>query len=160
METEQKGITKFILENWLNEVVERCDYFLSEINKGFSIDNNFNKKRMFDEHYTLTATVMSIRFAKQLVNHVQKDLKEQLESFINATQDAVDVRDMREHSDEYFLGKGRKKDQFFKGSGDGIKCDMSSSIKNEHGYMLGNLIAMESIRDECQKLLQNVREHV
>ena len=61
---------------------------------------------------------------------------------------------MREHSDEYFLEKGRKQDQFFKGSGGGIQCDMSSSIRNEQGYLLGNLIAMESIRDECQKLLQ------
>jgi hypothetical protein len=156
MEAEQKETTKFFLENWLNEAIERCDNFLCNVNKPFSIDDNFHKKRMFEEHYTLTATVMSIRFAKQLVNHAQKGLKEHLESFIIATQDAVDVRDMREHSDEYFLGKGRKKDQFFKGSGGGIQCDMSSSIQNEQGYLLGNLIAMESIRDECQKLLQHV----
>ena len=156
METEQKETTKFFLKNWLNEAIERCDSFLYNVNKPFSIDNNFHKKRMFEEHYTLTATVMSIRFAKQLVNHAQKGLKEDLKSFIIATQDAVDVRDMREHSDEYFLGKGRKKDQFFKGSGGGIQCDMSSSIHNERGYLFGNLIAMESIRDECKKLLQQI----
>jgi hypothetical protein len=66
---------------------------------------------------------------------------------------------MREHSDEYFLGKGRKKDEFFKGSGQGIQCDMSSSIQNQNGYMLGNLIAMETVRDECHTLLQFVREN-
>ncbi|QOP41105.1 hypothetical protein [Sulfurimonas marina] len=158
MKIEQKETAKFFLENWLNEAVERCENFLYNINKPLSIDNSFHKKRMFEEHYTLTATLMSIRFAKQLVNHAQKDFKVQLEAFIHATQDAVDVRDMREHSDEYFLGKGKKKEEFFKGSGRGILCDMSSSIQNEQGYMLGNLIAMESIHNECQKLLQYVRK--
>lgn len=44
------------------------------------------------------------------------------------------VRDMREHSDEYFIGKGKLQDEFVKQDENGI-CDMSSSIRNENGYM-------------------------
>lgn len=159
MNTEQKETTAFFLQNWLNEAVCRCNAFLHNVNKPFSLHNSFDQTRMFEEHYVLTATVMSVRFARQLVNHATKDLRDKLQKFIDATRDAVDVRNMREHSDEYFLGKGRKKDEFFKGSGQGIECDMSSSIQNEHGYMLGNLIAMELVRDECQNLLSCLQKN-
>lgn len=159
MDAEQKDITRFFLDSWLDEAVHRCDSFLNSVNKPFSFEDNFHRRRMFEEHYALTATVMGVRFAKQLVHHAPRQLKERLESFIGATQDAVDVRDMREHSDEYFLGKGRKKGEFFKGSGQGIQCDMSSSIQNQNGYMLGNLIAMETVRRECHALLQYLREN-
>lgn len=157
MNAEQRKTTEFFLESWLNEAVNRCNAFLHNVSKPH---NNFYKTRMFEEHYILTATVMSVRFARQLVNHASKDLKNELQQFIEATRDAVDVRDMREHSDEYFLGKGRKKGEFYKGSKKGIQCDMSSSINNERGYMLGNLIAMELIREECQNLLSHIRENI
>ena len=159
MDAEQKETTEFFLESWLNEAVGRSSSFLDKVNRPFSLHDSFHQTRMFEEHYVLTATVMSVRFARQLVNHAAKDLKCQLQKFIDATKDAVDVRDMREHSDEYFLGKGRKKDEFFKGSGKGIECDMSSSIQNEHGYMLGNLIALELVRDECQSLLSFIQRN-
>ena len=159
MDAEQKETTEFFLECWLNEAVGRCNSFLSNVNKPFSQDDSFHQTLMFEEHYVLTATVMSVRFARQLVNHTSKDLKDQLQKFIDTTRDAVDVRNMREHSDEYFLGKGRKKDEFFKGSVKGIECDMSSSIQNEDGYMLGNLIALEIVRDECQNLLSFIQQN-
>ncbi|UTA80934.1 hypothetical protein J4377_05500 [Halomonas sp. XH26] len=159
MDAVQKDTTQFFLDSWLAEAVHRCSSFLHSANKPFSFDDDFHRRRMFEEHYALTATVMGVRFAKQLVHHTPKELKESLESFIIATQDAVDVRDMREHSDEYFLGRGRKKEEFFKGSGQGVQCDMSSSVQNENGYMLGNLIAMETVRDECQALLQYIRDN-
>jgi len=159
MNADQKETTEFFLESWLNEAVGRCNSFLNNVNRPFSLHDSFHQTRMFEEHYILTATVMSVRFARQLVNHAAKDLKDQLQKFIDATRDAVDVRDMREHADEYFLGKGRKKEEFFKGSGQGIECDMSSSIQNEHGYMLGNLIALELVRDECQSLLSFIQKN-
>lgn len=160
MDAEQRETAEFFLESWLNEAVERCDVFLHNVNTPLSVHDSFHRTRMFEEHYVLTATVMSVRFARQLVNHARKGFKEKLQRFIDATRDAVDVRDMREHSDEYFLGRGQKKEQFFKGSSQGVQCDMSSSIKNEHGYMLGNLIAMESVREECHELLSHVQKNV
>ena len=159
MEQEKKEITIFFLDSWLNEAITRCDNFLENISKPVSFENTFHKRLMFDEHYVLTATVMSRRYASQLVHHAPKGLKGSIEEFIEKTKDAVDVRDMREHSDEYFLGKGRKQDDFFKGSGNNIQCDMSSSIRDERGYMLGNLIAMEFVHQECTKLLQTLRQH-
>jgi hypothetical protein len=159
MDAESRETTMFFLESWLTEAIDGCQNFLQNINKPFSFEDTFHKRIMFDEHYVLTATVMSIRFSKQLVHHASKDIKQTLTTFINATKDAVDVRDMREHSDEYFLGKGRKKDEFFKGSSDNIQCDMSSSIQNECGYMLGNLIAMEKIQSECIKLLSSLTKN-
>ncbi len=161
MDAENKETIIFFLQGWLTEAINSSKDFLSNINinKPFSFEDNFHKRRMFDEHYVLTATVMSVRFSKQLVHHSKKKIKDSLSSFIEATKDAVDVRDMREHSDEYFLGKGRKKDEFFKGSGNGIQCDMSSSIQNEHGYMLGNLIAMEAIQIECINLLESLEKN-
>jgi len=159
MDDKQKEITEFFLQSWLNEAVDRSNSFLDNINRPYSQNFSFIKTRMYEEHYVLTATVMSVRFARQLVNHAPKALKEQLQKFIDVTRDAVDVRDMREHSDEYFLGKGRKKDEFFKGSVESIKCDMSSSIQTEDGYMLGNLIALELVRDECQSLLSFIQNN-
>jgi len=156
MDDDSKETMVFFLQSWLNETIGRCDDFLDNTNKPFSSDSKFTRRRMFEEHYVLTATVMSIRFARQLVNHADKGLRGHLESFIAATKDAVDVRDMREHSDKYFIGKGNKQDQFLKGSSQAIQCDMSSSIQSENGYMLGNLIAMEFIRDECKKLLAHL----
>lgn len=108
MDAENKETTIFFLESWLNEVISNSQVFLQNINEPISFEDNFHKRRMFDEHYILTATVMSVRFSKQLVNHASKNIKHSLSSFIENTKDAVDVRDMREHSDEYFLGKGRK----------------------------------------------------
>ena len=154
MEDDTKSTVTFFLNSWLEEATSSCDTFLENINKPFSFDDPFHKRRMFEEHYVLTATVMSIRFAKQLVNHAKKPLKDQLEAFIEETQLAVDVRDMREHSDEYFTGKGRKKASFYQGSENGLEIDMSSSIQNEHGYMLGNVISMEEISKKCSELLQ------
>ncbi len=159
MDAKTKETTLFFLDGWLKEAVFVGKQFLVNVNKPFSFEDNWHKRRMFDEHYVLTATVMSIRFAKQLVHHAPREMKLGLELFIENTKDAVDVRDMREHSDEYFLGKGKKKNEFYKGSGNGIKCDMSSSIQNEHGYMLGNLIAVEVIIDECDQLLNVLRDH-
>lgn len=159
MDAKQKETAEFFLDSWLNEAVGRCVVFLNNVNKTFPRHDRFQKTRMFDEHYILTATVMSVRFAKQLENHATKELKEKLQQFIAATKDAVDIRDMREHSDEYFLGKGRKKDEFLKGSVQSIQCDMSSSVQNEHGYMLGNLIAMEFVCQECQNLLLYIRKN-
>ena len=111
MDDKQKEITEFFLQSWLNEAVDRSNSFLDNINRPYSQNFSFIKTRMYEEHYVLTATVMSVRFARQLVNHAPKALKEQLQKFIDVTRDAVDVRDMREHSDEYFLGKGRKKER-------------------------------------------------
>uniref|UniRef100_A6VW85 Uncharacterized protein n=1 Tax=Marinomonas sp. (strain MWYL1) TaxID=400668 RepID=A6VW85_MARMS len=159
MDAESKETTMFFLKSWLAEAIDGSRSFLNNINKPFSFEDRFHKRRMFDEHYVLTATVMSVRFSKQIVHHSPKNVKESLTSFIKATEDAVDVRDMREHSDEYFLGKGRKKDEFFKGSGNGIQCDMSSSIQNENGYMLGNLIAMETIQFQCETLLEVLNQN-
>ena len=159
MDTRNKEITIFFLKSWLTEAINGCQSFLSNINKPFSLEDSFHKRIMFEEHYVLTATVMSIRFSKQFVHHAPREIKGSLSAFIEATKDAVDVRDMKEHSDEYFIGKGKKKDEFFKGSGNGIQCDMSSSIINEHGYMLGNLISMETIEKECLKLLNSFDEN-
>lgn len=156
MTQDEKKRTISFLKGWLQESISRGTEFLVKANQPFDIHDSWRKKRKFDEHYVLTATVMSVRFSRQLVNHAPKNLKISLEKFIEQTKDAVDVRDMREHSDEYFIGKGRKKDQFFKGSTEQIRCDMSSSVQNEHGYMLGNLIAMELIIGSCEVLLSDL----
>lgn len=158
MDADNKETIIFFLESWLNEVINNSQVFLQNINEPISFEGNFHKRMMFDEHYILTATVMSVRFSKQLVNHVSKNIKNSLSFFIENTKDAVDVRDMREHSDEYFLGKGRKQGDFFKGSCENIQCDMASSVQNEFGYMLGNLIAMEKIQSECAKLLNSLTD--
>ena len=160
MNKENHDTLIFFLECWLNEAISNISSFLESIEQPFSFENNFHRRRMFDEHYILTATVMSVRYSKQVVSHTKKGLKEHIEKFIEKTSDAVDVRDMREHSDEYFIGKGKKKDEFYKGSSQNIQCDMSSSIKNENGYMLGNLISMELILQECQTLLKHVDKYI
>ena len=160
MNQESQYTLIFFLQCWLNEAISNSSIFLENIDQPLSFENNFHKRRMFDEHYVLTATVMSVRYSKQVVNHTKKGLKEHITKFIEATIDAVDVRDMREHSDEYFIGKGKKKDEFYKGSSQNIQCDMSSSIKNENGYMLGNLIAMELILDECKSLLKHIDKYM
>jgi hypothetical protein len=159
MNQDEKETSIFFLKSWLEEVIYSGTDFLAKINRPFDIHDDWYRRRMFDEHYVLTATVMSIRFSKQVVNHAQRNLKASLEKFIEQTRDAVDVRDMREHSDEYFTGKGRKKDQFLKGSTENIQCDMSSSIQNERGYMLGNIIAMESIVGSCKILLGDLKKN-
>lgn len=159
MDTEKKETTIYFLKMWLSEVISNSQIFLLNTNKSLTFENTFYKRMMFDEHYILTATVMSVRFSKQLVDHSSKDIKQALVSFIENTKDAVDVRDMREHSDEYFLGRGRKQKEFFKGSDEHIQCDMSSSVQNECGYMLGNLIAMETIKSECNNLLNLLTEN-
>ncbi|EHU5129780.1 hypothetical protein KY940_004391 [Vibrio vulnificus] len=159
MTQDEKDTSIFFLKSWLQEAIYSGTQFLVKINQPFDINDTWHRRCMFDEHYVLTATVMSVRFSRQLVNHAPKNLKVSLEHFIEQTRDAVDVRDMREHFDEYFLGKGRKKDQFLKGSTEQIQCDMSSSIQNEHGYMLGNLIAIESIIGSCEMLLGNLEKY-
>ena len=156
MSKKEIETTKFFLISWLSAAERQCEGFLRNVGKIPFVNNDFHTRRMFDEHYVLTATVMAVRFAKQLVHHAPVELVNQLNAFISATKDAVDIRDMREHSDECFMKKWRKQEQFLRGSDSMIWCDMSSSIQDHRGYMLGNLIAMESIQAECKKLLEHM----
>lgn len=100
---------------------------------------------MFFEHYFLTSTVTSIRFAKQLKRLSEESDIPGLEKFINSTSKAIDVHNMREHSDQYFTGTGRKQVEFHKGSTDNVRCDMSSTIVSNDGHKLGSHVSIESI---------------
>ena len=156
IEAQKQETVLFFLESWLGEAVNRSAKLLESFDS-FSVESNYASRRMFDEHYLLTATVMSVRFAGQVVHHAKKNFREQLREFLDATADAVKVRDMREHSDDYFLGKGRKQGELVRSTDhDGI-CDMSSTIVSDSGYMLGNLISVETIRKECEKALAHVK---
>lgn len=106
------------------------------------------RSRPFLEHYALTATVMVRRFVRRIEAHVSKRDRLTLRRFLEATEVAERVRDAREHSDEYFLGKGRHQDAFVTRLGP-IACDLSSALIDEE-YVLGGIASVE-------RLLSSVR---
>lgn len=61
------------------------------------------------------------------------------------------VRDAREHSDEYFLGKGRYQNEFVNRWGP-VACDLSSSLIDEE-YMLGGIASVERLLDSVRAAL-------
>ena len=42
MDAEQKETTEFFLESWLCEAVGRCNSFLNNVNRPFSLHDSFN----------------------------------------------------------------------------------------------------------------------
>lgn len=157
MDSTQLNTFRFFLEAWLEETGIRCTEVLEKYTSIGSAGDL--KGRAFDEHYALTAATMSRRFATKLHPHASKAIKPAIEAFLQNTKLVETVRDMREHSDAYFTGKGRNQDEF-------LTCDelalgdMSSTIARDEGYMLGNVFAVECITGESANLLKELRTEV
>jgi hypothetical protein len=156
MEKEKITTAMFFLRIWLEETNFRCNELLKYASIDYSKAHGGSQRRLFEEHYLLTATVMSIRFARQIVHSMKKNFKVSLEHYIAETEKAKIVRDMREHSDEYFVGKGNKPEFFKMGSSDGIEIDMTSSLVTLEAYMLGNYVSVQEIQFECNSLLKSL----
>ena len=75
-EPTQNERIMFFLESWLGETIYSCNKFLE--NKKNPMKNDWLRRFTFDEHYILTATVMSRRFAKSIVRSTSGELRKQI----------------------------------------------------------------------------------
>ncbi|MFM0399679.1 hypothetical protein PQR37_34420 [Paraburkholderia nemoris] len=71
------------------------------------------------------------------------------------TEDVKDVRDMREHDDEYLQGNGRHK-QRYTYSTDRFSADASSTVVDEGRYLIGGRVHVESIVAAVDRFLQEL----
>lgn len=81
-----------------------------------------------------------------------------VDHFVQAVEPAKHVRDIREHDEEYFLGKGRRRDQLVHVSLWG-HADATSTVVNERGILLGGRACVEEMVEEAtvlQRVLQGL----
>lgn len=143
MTDKDRQTLMFFLGRWL----QQAEVMMSRVIVG----REDWSQAIYTEHYALTSLVMARRFASGLAPQSKKTLKDMLTTFLEETKLGEDVRDMREHSDHYFVGKGRKQDSFVNVD-QYIHCDMSSTIVDDRGHMFGGIVAAESLLSSVQKL--------
>ncbi|MBB3256846.1 hypothetical protein F4827_001692 [Paraburkholderia bannensis] len=62
------------------------------------------------------------------------------------TEDVKNVRDMREHDDEYLQGSGRRKDKFMFQAED-FSSDASATIARDGEYLIGGRVHVQKLMD-------------
>ncbi len=164
MEPKDYNTCLFFAKIWLEESIHQSEVLLELFGKfrgaarpttdEFEESQAYVARRSFVEHYILTSTVMARRFLERLVHHAKQPEKQEVNKYLEATEIAEKIRDMREHSDAYFLGKGQNQQEFQRSS-DEMTWDLSCSFVKEDGYYLGNEITIQEIAKQAHKILNN-----
>ncbi|WP_134046904.1 hypothetical protein [Paraburkholderia caballeronis] len=69
------------------------------------------------------------------------------------TPDVKNVRDMREHDDEYLQGGGRRKKEFIFTAGAAISIDATSTFVTDSGYFIGGRVNVAVLVDAASRFL-------
>lgn len=83
--------------------------------------------------------------------------KKDFRPYLSLKQAITDVRDMREHGQEYLRGGGRHPERFVHEE-DGIAVDGSSAVVLNEGYKLGGRLVVEDVMQAAEDALPLVRE--
>lgn len=146
---------------WVQGVISQGNRLIDK-KKSFNliINNDLNEKEKLEvdkcpiaieEHFFVIALGKSIDFIKRMKSKRVKEIEDVTNNVLKfidikiGLENISDMRNMREHDDEYIEGKGNKPESFFVTSEDGyIRADATSTINiyNKHGdkYYLGNKI--------------------
>lgn len=83
--------------------------------------------------------------------------KKDCEPYLSLRSEIKELRDMREHGDEYLRGKGDKPDRFVRHDDQrGMAADASSTIVTDQGYELGLRVTVEQVMEAAEAVLPTV----
>ena|GEM_PF-4887027 len=79
------------------------------------------------------------------------ELASDIDKFIHAFPETKDLRNMREHDVDYFIGEGKAQSRFVKSLTDAT-IDASASMSDKNGYLIGRRSNVQQAIKEAQQL--------
>lgn len=143
------NFVKYVACNWAEETIR--------IGTSLTSLNTDRIRSSLDEHFFLTSAAM----LNKCCNYIRDNSTDTSEAsaamaFIVITADARDVRNKREHFEEYIDGKSKRQSEFTTVRGQTM-ADSTSTIVDEYGYHLGNKATVETIVAACVDFLKAVK---
>lgn len=112
-----------------------------------------------DEHFFIIALYKSITYLRKVkkIKVLKNDVKEILKKIDSeiGIEDITNIRHMKEHDDEYILGKGNRQDSFITESDDFV-ADATSTIINQGSHLIGGKINVEKTIEVYRNILSSV----
>lgn len=140
---------KYVACNWAEEAIK--------IGSSLTADRMDRKQTSIDEHFFLTSATMLNRSCSYIhSNSTNANEISAAKAFIDISADAREVRNKREHFDEYVDGTSKRQSEFSTVRG-GTMADSTSTIIDETGYHLGNKATVETIVAGCKDFLSIVK---
>ena len=143
--------TKFLAVKWANEA----------INIGSSLINEVTPERMsrrvLEEHFFLTSITMANRMCRYISQNTDNEIERTASlRFVESSNAAKDVRNKREHFDDYIDGDHPRQKEFTRRRGS-VSADLTSTIVDRDGYHLGNKATVQVLISECNSLLEVIK---
>lgn len=141
---------KSVACNWANESIRLGGSLLS--------NNESRARTSLDEHFFLTSATMLNKCCNYIADN-SSDAGEikAAKAFIDVSEDARDVRNKREHFDEYIDGNHKTRQSQFTTERGNTIADSTSTIVDDSGYHLGNKATVETIVAACHDFLKFVK---
>ena len=144
---------------------QKIIYGNPEINYNlFSLINNLDNQNRdilsMEEHFFIISLGKSIDFLQALGSY-KYDVKEILKEINDniGIQKIINLRNMREHDDEYIKGNGNKQSEFIQESEDKLfVSDATSTIRIGDKHLLGGKIEVVSVVKLYKRLLPKINE--
>lgn len=114
-------------------------------------------RRLMEEQFFLDAVGKALRWIK-VAKRQDLSLSEAVDRFLQQLPEAGEVRNMREHDDEYLEGNGNKQADFVKtttvgGQQISATVDASSTIVWDGNYLIGGRLNVQNAIDAAHALL-------
>ncbi|WP_019471793.1 MULTISPECIES: hypothetical protein [Pseudomonas] len=143
--------TKFQAVNWANEAIRIGNELIG------GSESTPRMRSVLDEHFFLTSITMLNRICKYISeNSPDQDEVKAAVDFFDKSTDARDVRNKREHFDEYIDGNHKRQAEFVVEK-NGVSADLTSAYVDEHGYHLGNKATIQVLIKSCEDLLTTIK---
>lgn len=143
--------TKFLTVKWANEAIQIGSKLLEEITP------QRMSRRLIEEHFFLTSITMLNRMCRYISKNTNdRNEKIAADRFVKSSNPAKDVRNKREHFDDYIDGNHPRQKEFTSQRGS-ISADLTSTIVDKNGYHLGNKATVQELIAECRNLLEVIK---
>lgn len=140
---------KYVACNWAEETIR--------IGSSLTSLHTDRIRSSLDEHFFLTSATMLNKSCNYIRdNSTDTSETSAAKAFIEITADARDIRNKREHFENYIDGNSKKQSEFTAVRG-GTMADSTSTIVDEHGYHLGNRATVQTIIAACEDFLKSVK---
>lgn len=126
---------------------------------GWSAEESLLNQKQFD--YTSTLFLIAINKANRWSKVVRKAVPQagkSVDQFLAVAEPTKHVRDIREHDEEYFKGKGQRRDQLFHSMMNGqVQIDATSTYSDGQRILLGGRACVEDLLNAANELRQALK---
>ena len=123
-----------------------------------------NELRIVEEHFFVIAVGKAMQWLA-LARPIDPELKTSIDRFQQEVPDSKDIRNMREHDDAYFEGRGHAQSRFVHVLGtpenpNSTATDGTSTVIRTGEYLLGGRLCVQKAISGAQRLLPAVETTV